>query len=133
MSNLEKLQPANQYDISLYRPMYTKEQQAVLPYALSLFEQGYLEGGRVIEGSKEISFLATWYVSKSKLPYEETRCRIQFNSQAELSYEVNLKNRDFIEYLIQLIGNFKKSRKVDFAQKFYRLLLRMDEATEVKK
>ncbi len=132
MANLEKLQPANQYDISLYRPIYSKEEQAILPYALSLFQQGYLEGARVIEGKEEISFLATWYVSKSKLPYEETRCRIQFNSQAELSYEVNLTNQDFIKYLITLIGNFKKTRTVDFAQKFYRLLLRMDETAEVK-
>ena len=91
-----------------------------------------MEGARVIEGKEEISFLATWYVSKSKLPYEETRCRIQFNSQAELSYEVNLTNQDFIKYLITLIGNFKKTRTVDFAQKFYRLLLRMDETAEVK-
>ena len=82
---------------------------------------------RLIEGKEEISFLATWYVSKSKLPYEKTRCRIQFDSQAELSYEINLSHKEFIEYLILLINNFKKSRQVDFAQKFYRKLLRMED------
>ena len=127
MSNIEKLQPANQADTKLYRPFYSKEHQEVLPYALSLYQQGYLEGARLIEGKNEISFLATWYVSKSKLPYEKTRCRIQFDSNAELSYELNLSHKEFIEYLILLINNFKKSRKVDFAQKFYRKLLRIED------
>ena len=127
MSNIEKLQPANQDDTKLYRPFYSKEQQEILPYALSLYQQGYLEGARLIEGKNEISFLATWYVSKSKLPYEKTRCRIQFDSNAELSYELNLSHKEFIEYLILLINNFKKSRKVDFAQKFYRKLLRIED------
>ncbi len=127
MSNIEKLQPAHKDDTKMYLPFYSKEQQQILPYALSLYQQGYLEGGRIIEGQEEISFLATWYVSKSKLPYEKTRCRIQFNSQAELSYEVNLSNSDFIGYLITLIKQFQKSRQADFAQKFYRKLLRIDE------
>ena len=127
MSNIEKLQPANQDDTKLYRPFYNKEQQEILPYALSLYQQGYLEGARLIESQEQISFLATWYVSKSKLPYEKTRCRIQFNSNAELSYELNLSHKEFIEYLILLIGNFKKTRQVDFAQKFYRKLLRMED------
>ena len=127
MANIEKLQPAHKDDTKMYLPFYGKEQQEVLPYALSLYQQGYLEGARIIEGREPIKFLATWYVSKSKLPYEKTRCRIQFNSQADLSYELNLSNSEFIEYLILLIKNFQKSRESDFVQKFYRKLLRMEE------
>jgi len=109
----------------MYLPFYSKEHQEILPYALSLYQQGYLEGERVIEGNRNIPFVAIWYVSR--LPYELTRCRVQFDGNAELSYEINLSNSEFIEYLILLIKNFKETRQVDFCQKFYRKLLRLDE------
>ena len=82
MSNIKKLQPANKDDTKMYLPFYNKEQQDILPYALSLYQQGYLEGERVIEGQESIPFVAIWYVSR--LPYELTRCRIQFEGNAEL-------------------------------------------------
>lgn len=125
MSTIEKLQPASKADILMYQPYYAKEQHEILPYALSLYQQGYLEGERTIEGNKNIPFVAIWYVSR--LPTELTRCRIQFEGSAELSYEINLSNSDFIQYLILLIKNFKDSRQTDFNQKFYRKLLRLDE------
>ncbi len=129
MSNLEKLPPANEADVDMYEPYCDAEQNAILPYALSLYQQGFLEGSRAIEGDgkKNIPFVATWYVSS--LPDELTRCRIQFDGSAELSYEVNLKNSEFISNLIVLIKNFKASRQVDFSQKFYRKLLSLDEET----
>jgi len=126
MSTIEKLQPASKADILMYQPYYGKEQHEILPYALSLYQQGYLEGERTIEGNKNIPFVAIWYVSR--LPTELTRCRIQFEGSAELSYEINLSNSDFIDYLILLIKNFKDSRQTDFNQKFYRKLLRLDES-----
>lgn len=125
MSNIEKLQPAKKEDTKMYLPFYNKEEQDILPYALSLYQQGYLEGERVIEGQKSIPFVAIWYVSR--LPYEITRCRIQFEGNAELSYEINLSNSEFVKYLILLIKNFHKTRQTDFSQKFYRKLLRLDE------
>lgn len=125
MSNIEKLQPAKKDDTKMYLPFYSKEEQEILPYALSLYQKGYLEGERVIEGQASIPFVAIWYVSR--LPYELTRCRIQFDGNAELSYEINLSNSEFIKYLILLIKNFQQSRQTDFSQKFYRKLLRLDE------
>jgi hypothetical protein len=125
MSSIEKLQPANRADTLMYQPYYGKEEHEILPHALSLYQQGYLEGQRIIEGKTNIPFVATWYVSR--LPAEMTRCRVQFEGSADLSYEINLSNSEFLEYLITLIKNFKQSRQTDFSQKFYRKLLRLDD------
>ncbi|NCO73819.1 MAG: hypothetical protein GW795_01650 [Cyanobacteria bacterium] len=125
MSSIEKLQAASKADTLMYQPYYGKEQHEILPYALSLYQQGYLEGERIIEGKTNIPFVAIWYVSR--LPAEMTRCRIQFDGNADLSYEINLSNSKFIEYLILVIKNFKKFRQTDFSQQFYRKLLRLDE------
>jgi hypothetical protein len=125
MPTIEKLQPASKADTLMYQPYYDKEQNEILPYALSLYQQGYLEGERIIEGNHNIPFVAIWYVSR--LPAEITRCRVQFDGSAELSYEINLSNSEFIEDLIFLIKNFKSSRQTDFNQKFYRKLLRLND------
>lgn len=123
--SIETLQPAKQEDTFMYQPYYTKDEHEILPYALSLYKQGFLEGQRNIEGVESIPFVATWIISK--LPADLTRCRIQFKGEADLSYEVNLSNSEFIAFLISLIKNSKDSRKVDFAQPFYRKLLRFDD------
>lgn len=125
MSVIEKLQPASKADTFMYQPYYPKDEHEILPYALSLYQQGFLEGERVIEGNDNIPFVATWYISR--LPSELTRCRLQFDGNADLSYEINLSNSEFINYLILLIKTSKNSRKIDFAQGFYRKLLRLDD------
>ncbi len=128
MSSIEKLQPAPKPDVLIYQPYYikySKEEQDILPYALTLYQQGFLEGERQIEGGETIPFVATWYVSR--LPSDLTRCRLQFAEDADLSYELNMTNSEFISYLIPLIKNSKSSRKPDFSQQFYRKLLRLDD------
>lgn len=128
MSSIEKLQPAPKSDVLIYQPYYTKyskDEQDILPHALTLYQQGFLEGERQIEGGESIPFVATWYVSK--LPSDLTRCRLQFAEDADLSYELNMTNSEFISYLITLIKNCKGSRKPDFSQQFYRKLLRLDD------
>ncbi|NER30267.1 MAG: hypothetical protein F6J89_22245, partial [Symploca sp. SIO1C4] len=90
-----------------------------------LYQQGSLEGNRHIEGGESIPFVATWFVSN--LPADLTRCRLQFDGNAELSYEINMANYEFVNYLIEVIMNFKRSRLTDFSQSFYRKLLRIDE------
>lgn len=125
MSVVEKLQPASKADTFMYQPYYDKTKHEFLPYALSLYQQGFLEGERIIEGEKGIPFVATWYISR--LPADLTRCRLQFDGDADYSYEVNLSNSEFIDYLILLIKSSKSSKKIDFAQKFYRKLLHLDE------
>lgn len=120
--SIEKLQPADKSAYGVYMPYYQGAKRTALPLAFSLYQQGSLEGSRRIEGGESIPFVATWFVSK--LPSELTRCRLQFDGNAELSYEVTLANSEFINYLIEVILNFKRTRLTDFSQIFYRKLLR---------
>ncbi|HHP7232279.1 MAG TPA: type IV pilus biogenesis protein EbsA [Xenococcaceae cyanobacterium] len=125
MSIIESLKPAGRADVVIYMPYYSKNKHNWLPYAISLYQTGSLEGHRIIEGGESIPFVASWYVSK--LPSELTRCRLQFDGQAELSYEVTLANSEFIDYLIDVIMNFKRSHLTDFPSSFYRKLLRFEQ------
>lgn len=125
MASLEKLQPASQRDVSVYMPYYQGNKRNALPLAISLYQQGSIEGTRKIEGGKGIPFVASWSVSP--LPADLTRCRIQFDGSAELSYEIVMANFEFINFLIEVLFTFKRLRTIDFSQPFYRKLLRMDD------
>lgn len=125
MAILDKLEPASKADVIVYQPYYHKDKHKVLPFSLSLYSQGRLGGHRRIEGSEGISFAASWYVSK--LPSELTRCRIQFDGQADLSYEMTILNAEFIDYLIEVITISKETNIVDFPQSFYKKLLKFDD------
>ncbi|MGQ4646562.1 type IV pilus biogenesis protein EbsA [Lyngbya aestuarii] len=123
--SIEKLQPAAQGAVGVYMPYCQGAKRTVLPLAISLYQQGSLEGQRRIEGGESIPFVATWFVSN--LPADLTRCRLQFDGNTDLSYEVMMANSEFINYLIEVIVNFRRSRLTDFSQAFYRKLLRIDE------
>lgn len=123
--SLDKLQPANPRDVNVYTPYYQGRKRSALPYAISLYKAGNLEGQRSIEGGESIPFVATWNVSM--LPADLTRCRIQFNGEADLSYEMTLANFEFIDFLIDVLFNVKTAKITDFSQPFYRKLLRIDE------
>lgn len=127
MDIIDELQPADKPEVALYLPYYQKDKHNLLPLAINLYKQGFLEGARKIEGGEDIEFVATWYVSN--LPSELTRCRIQFDGNADLNYETTMINSEFIDYLIDLIANFKSLRALDFPGAFYRKLLRLDEST----
>jgi hypothetical protein len=122
--SIDQLQPANQGDVSVYMPYYQGNKRNMLPLAISLYQKGSLEGNRKIEGGDSIPFVATWYVSR--LPLDLTRCRLQFDGNAELSYEVMMANSEFVDFLIDVIMNFKRTRTIDFSHTFYRKLLRAD-------
>jgi hypothetical protein len=124
MSSIEKLTAAPQADVMVYMPYCPKEKRDLLPYAISLYKQGSLEGERQIEASDNIPFVATWFVSK--LPSELTRCQLQFDGQADLSYDISISNADLIKYLIDVLEQAKRSRQVDFSQEFYRKLLNVE-------
>ncbi|MFM7423810.1 MAG: type IV pilus biogenesis protein EbsA [Elainella sp.] len=123
--SLEKLQPANPRDVSVYAPYYQGRKRSALPLAISLYQTGNLEGSRNIEGGERIPFIATWSVSS--IPSELTRCRMQFDGNAELSYEVMMQNFEFVDCLIDVLFTFKSTRAADFSQTFYRKLLRLEE------
>lgn len=124
--SLENLQPAPKAKVMVYLPYHKSSiQRSALPLAIGLYDQGNLEGERRIEGGKNIPFVATWTVSS--LPSDPTRCRLQFDGNADLSYETTMANYEFINFLIELLVSFKKSRVVDFSKGFYRKLLNVDE------
>ncbi|NJO73352.1 MAG: hypothetical protein HC833_06030 [Leptolyngbyaceae cyanobacterium RM1_406_9] len=123
--SIEQLQPANPRDVNVYMPYYQGNKRGALPLAISLYQKGSLEGSRKIEGGESIPFVASWNVSS--LPADLTRCRMQFDGNAELSYELTLANFEFVDFLIDVIINFKRSRLADFSQSFYRKLLRLDD------
>ncbi len=125
MPSIDKLQPAPQGACAVYIPYYQGVKKQVLPLAISLYQQGSLEGQRKIEGGEDIPFVASWLTSN--LPSELTRCRFQFDGNAELSYEIMMANSEFINFLIDVIMNFKRSKVADFPQAFYRKLLKIDE------
>ncbi len=126
MTSIEDIQPASKSKVMIYQPYYPKDKHKVLPYAISLYDLGHLEGTRRIEGAKGIPFVASWYVSK--LPSEITRCRIQFDGQADLSYEITILNAEFIDYLISALNTCQKGQTADFPQGFYRKLLDCEES-----
>jgi hypothetical protein len=124
---LQQLQPAAPQDVNIYAPYYKDvSKRNLLPLAISLYKKGSFEGRRTIEGGESISFVATWSVST--LPSDLTRCRLQFEGDADLSYEMGLTNNEFIEFLIEILVTFKQKKNVDFSQIFYRKLLRLDES-----
>ncbi len=121
----EQLQPATTQQASVYLPYIQGTKRNFLPYAIRLYQKGVLEGHRKIEASDNIRFVASWNVAT--LPSDLTRCRMQFDGNAELSYEVMMASFEFIVFLIELMENYKRYRVTDFSQAFYRKLLRIDE------
>ncbi|WP_017304516.1 type IV pilus biogenesis protein EbsA [Spirulina subsalsa] len=125
--SLENLKPASKADAMVYVPYFQGQKRQLLPLAIGLYQQGSLEGERQIEGSDNIPFVATWFVSK--LPSELTRCRLQFDGNAELSYEVDLQNSEFVDHLMDVIMTYKRTNHTDFSRQFYRKLLQKDDAS----
>ena len=123
--SLENLEPVSQREVNVYLPYYQGGKRDQLPLAIALYRIGSLEGQRGIEGGNNIPFVATWNVSN--LPADLTRCRIQFDEDADLSYEVTMTNFEFIGFLLEALTNFRRTRVADFPKPFYRKLLKMDD------
>ena len=123
--SIDQLQPATQQQSTVYLPYTQGSKRTFLPYAISLYHKSVLEGHRKIEGSDNVPFVATW--NAAKLPSDLTRCRMQFDGNAELSYEIMMASFEFINFLIDMIENYKRYRVLDFSASFYRKLLRVDD------
>lgn len=119
------IQPAPKQDVGVYMPYYQGNKRKALPYAIGLYKRGNLEGERRIEGGESIAFLATWNVSM--LPADLTQCRMQFDGDAELTYEITMATFEFVDFLIDVVTAMRLKRSPDFSKTFYRRLLRMDE------
>ncbi|AFY50814.1 hypothetical protein Nos7524_5089 [Nostoc sp. PCC 7524] len=123
--SFENLQPVNQQQASVYMPYIQGTKRNFLPYAISLYQKGVLEGHRKIEAGENVPFVISWNVAT--LPSDLTRCRVQFDGNADLSYEMMMASFEFISFLIELMENYKRYKITDFSQSFYRKLLRIDE------
>lgn len=123
--SIQQLQPANPQEMRVYLPYFQGNKRNTLPLAFSLFKQGVMEGKRNIEGSDSIPFIATWNVST--LPADLIRCRMQFDGNADQSYEILMQSSEFVDFLIDVVLNFQRTRVTDFSKTFYRKLLRLDE------
>jgi len=121
----EEIKPASKQDISVYLPYYQGTKRNALPYAIGLYKCGSLEGERKIEGGESVPFIATWNVST--LPADLTRCRIQFDDDAELSYEITMATFEFVDYLFDVVVALRQKRHADFSKSFYRKLLRLED------
>lgn len=122
---IDQLQPVTQQQAAVYLPYIQQAKRNFLPYAISLYQKGYIEGNRKIEGGENIPFTATWNVAT--LPSDLTRCRIQFDGNAELTYEVMMASFEFINFLIELMEKYKRYKTSDFSSSFYRKLLRIED------
>ncbi len=123
--SLQSIQPATKPEASVYLPYYQGKKRNALPHAIGLYKQGHIEGERQIEGASSIAFLATWTVSM--LPADLTRCRMQFDGDSELTYEITMATYEFVDFLISVVVAMNQDKQPDFEQAFYRKLLRIDE------
>lgn len=123
--SLQSIQPATKPEASVYLPYYQGKKRNALPHAIGLYKQGNIEGERQIKGSSSIAFLATWTVSM--LPADLTRCRMQFDGDSELTYEITMATYEFVDFLISVVVAMNQDKQPDFEQGFYRKLLRIDE------
>jgi hypothetical protein len=121
----DDIQPASKQDIGVYMPYYQGSKRNALPYAIGLYKQGNLEGERLIEEGDSIPFVATWNVSM--LPADLTRCRMQFDDDADLSYEITMATFEFVDFLFDVVASLRHKQPADFTKGFYRKLLRLDD------
>ncbi|MFN7659537.1 MAG: type IV pilus biogenesis protein EbsA, partial [Dolichospermum sp.] len=84
--SIDQLQAVNKEQTTVYIPYIQLSKRNLLPYALSLYQKGVLEGYRKIESGNNIPFVATWNITT--LPSDLIRCRMQFDGNPELTYEV---------------------------------------------
>ncbi|MEM6446214.1 MAG: type IV pilus biogenesis protein EbsA [Cyanobacteria bacterium J06642_2] len=123
--NLSDIQPANPEEVKAYNPYYPVGRRPHLPLALGLYRQKSFEGHRQVEGEDAIPFVATWPLQP--LPSDLTRCQVQFERDAELTYELSLSNYEFIDFLIDVVSQLERSQQADFNKTFYRKLMRRDD------
>jgi hypothetical protein len=124
--SIPQLKPVEEKEAKVYAPFFQQEtRRKFLPLAIALYKQKSVEGARKIDGGDDIPFLASWNVSS--LPIDLTRCRVLFDGNAELSYEITLQSSEFVNFLIDVLLTFQRTRTVDFSKGFYRKLMRLDE------
>jgi hypothetical protein len=118
-----ELTKASEEEVIAYKPYYPANKQKALLYAISLYKQGEMAGERHIEGGPIISFIAVWRVTT--LPLDTILCRVTFSGDADMSYEIELQNAEFVGYLIDVVSTVTDKNYIDFPQVFYSKLFRI--------
>jgi hypothetical protein len=127
MDFVEEIIPASPDKVNLYMPYFMKSmaRRNMLPKAITLYYRGGLNGYRNVANEETIPFVANWVMRD--LPGDMTRCRVQFEENADLIYELSLLNSDFISFLIDWLISYKDAEVPDFPQIFYRKLLKIED------
>ncbi len=122
--NIEQATPG---EVNVYSPYYAVARRPLLPLAVGLYKQGNFEGERKIEGGDPVPFIASWF--QSPLPSDLTLCQIQFDQDAELTYELSIANYEFVDFLIDVINGAQRdpNQKPDLTTAFYKKLMRVDD------
>ena len=122
-ANFDNIKPAPPQLVGIFMPYFNDKKRKYLPEAMGLYQQGHLEGERQIIGAENIPFVASWS-GNSLLPSDLNRCRIQFDNNSELSYEMMATASELVDFLSEVIVNYKKRKNIDFPKAFYYKLLR---------
>lgn len=120
-----KIDPASNAEVAVYAPYYGAARRPLLPLAVGLYKKASFEGLRPIEGDPPVPFIASWIVSP--LPSDQTICQVQFNREAEQSYELQLSNYEFIDFLIDVVIQINRGQDPDFTMVFYKKLMRRED------
>ncbi len=119
------LETASPGEVAVYQPYYPVGRRQYLPQAVGLYKKGSFEGQRAIEGEEPMDFIASWL--KSPLPSDLTVCSVQFNQDAELTYELSITNSDFVDFLIEVLNTVQRGNPPDFNPAFYKRLMRRED------
>lgn len=122
MTNLDTIKAAPPQLVGIFMPYFNENKRKYLPQAMGLYQQGHLEGERKIIGADDIPFVATWS-GNSLLPSDLNRCRVQFDNNPELSYEMNVTASELLNFLWEVFFNYKRHKNIDFPKEFYYKLL----------
>jgi hypothetical protein len=61
----------------------------------------------------------------TSIPLDTILCRVTFSGDADMSYEIELQNAEFVGYLIDVVSSVKDKTYADFPQVFYSKLFRI--------
>ena len=120
-----EIEAASPADVAVYTPYYAVGRRPFLPQAVGLYKRQSLEGKRQIEGEAPIPFVATW--PSLPLPSDLTLCQVQFDQDAELTYEISLANFEFVEFLIDVVNLVSRGKDPDFSTAFYKQLMKRED------
>jgi hypothetical protein len=99
------------------------DKKQALPYAISLYKMGEVEGARTIEGAGNVPFRAVWKVTN--LPSEVISCQVTFSGSEPMTYEVDLPNHEFVSFLVDTTKMIHGRGVADFSEAFYSKLFRI--------